>query len=212
MSAPDHLDEVLVPERCALIIVDMQNDYCHPDGILGSMGLDLSMVDPMCDVVAGLRETAHAQRVPVIFLKTVHTDETDSPTWKRRYAGLGGLCRADTWGADYYRLQPHGEDIVVIKHRYSGFIGTRLEHVLRALSRCTLVFTGGATNVCVESTLRDGFMRDFETLLVQDGTAAPSRAAHEATLANVDRHFGTVCSAEEVQARWTACASRPVMT
>jgi ureidoacrylate peracid hydrolase len=198
----DHLEEVLAPERSVLVVVDLQNDYCHPDGVLGRLGLDMTAIDPMVAAATTLHAAAHESGVPVVFLRTVHTDETDSPSWSRRYAGVGGLCRAGTWGAEFYDLAPGDGDITVLKHRYSGFVGTRLENVLHTLRRDSVVFTGTATNLCVESTLRDAFMRDYDTVLVEDACAATDRAAHDATVVNVSRHFGAVATVQGVTERW----------
>lgn len=202
----DYVDEVLAPQRSVLVVVDLQNDYCHPEGALGQLGLDLSMVDPMVEATTALHAAAHQRDVPVVFLRTVHTGETDSPSWSRRYAGVGGLCRADSWGAEFYGLSPEDGDVTVVKHRYSGFVGTRLENVLHTLRRDTVIFTGTATNLCVESTLRDAFMRDFDTVLVEDACAATDRAAHDATVANVSRHFGAVSTVHQVTETWAHAA------
>lgn len=198
----DPLAQILDPRRSVLVVVDPQNDYCHPAGVLGRLGLDLAMVDPMIEAVKKLHATARSRGVPVIFIKTVHTDETDSPSWRRRHEGMDGLCREGTWGVEWYGLSPVEGDITVIKHRYSGFVGTRLENVLHTLGRNTLVFTGGATNVCVESTLRDAYHRDYETVLVEDASASTDRTAHEATLRNVNRFFGAVLPADGVHGYW----------
>ena len=104
----------------------------------------------------------------------------------------------------YDARQPGSHEFVVTKHRYSGFVGTELDLVLRSNDIRTVVMTGEATNVCVESTARDAFMRDYRVAFVSDCTASTVQAAHDATLFTMDRHFGTVLSGEDVIGAWDA--------
>jgi ureidoacrylate peracid hydrolase len=90
----------------------------------------------------------------------------------------------------------------VTKHRYSAFVGTDLEQVLRALGRRSVIMTGEATNVCVESTARDAYMRDFWVAFTSDCTASTSQAAHDATLYSMGKHFGQVLTSNDVIAAW----------
>lgn len=118
---------------------------------------------------------------------------------RRRPELQGKLMIVGTW--DYALvddLKPGPQDLVIHKPRYSGFCGTNLDMLLRARGIRTLVFTGVATNVCVESTLRDAFFLEYFPLLVAD-TAMPSGppSLHEATLLNVERFFGWVTTTNE---------------
>jgi ureidoacrylate peracid hydrolase len=90
---------------------------------------------------------------------------------------------------------------VVKKFRYSGFYGTELENLLRALGRDTIAITGVATNVCCDSTARDGAMRDFKVLFLSDCSASFTREEQEATLRNFDKHFGVVMDSKTFMAK-----------
>lgn len=193
---------VLDPSRSALVVIDVQNDYCHPDGALGAAGFDLSTIDPMVDVIEGLMVTARAAGIPVVFLRAEHSEHTDTPAWKRKSKHSLPICREGSWGAEFYRVGPAEGDPVVTKHRYSGFIRTELEQVLGALERSTLVMTGTATNVCVESTARDACMLDYDVVVVSDGVAATDPEAHRGTLQNLDRFFGHVVDSAFVTEAW----------
>ena len=92
---------------------------------------------------------------------------------------------------------------MVTKHRYSGFHNTDLDTILRAHGIRTIILTGVVTNVCVETTAREGFVRDYYVLLVDDGAAAYLREDHEMTLKNIDRFFGQVTSIAELTATWS---------
>ena len=198
------VEELIEPNSCVLLVIDVQNDYCNPDGALGSAGFDLSSLDPMVDVIESLISAAHEAMVPVIYLKNEHSDATDTPAWRRRSKHAMSVCRAGTWGADLYRLVPSPEDTVIAKHRYSAFIDSALSDVLAGWERTTLVFAGTATNVCVESTARHGAMLDFDVVVVEDGVAATDPDAHHATLENLERFFGHVVPSGVIRAAWNS--------
>jgi len=100
-------------------------------------------------------------------------------------------------------------ECIVTKHRYSGFINTDLDLILRAQGIQTLIMTGTATNVCVESTARDGFMLDYYIVFLGDCTGTGDRNLHEATLQNISGAFGVVCNSTDVSAHW-ATVPEPV--
>lgn len=188
------------PQHSALLIVDVQNDYCHKEGCLAQQDLDVSMVEEMMPNLKNMISAMKELSVPIIYIQTIHEDSTDSETWIKRLKGKNqkNLCRKDTWGAQFYQLEPDKDDVIVIKHRYSAFIHTRLESVLRALQIETLLMAGVSTNICVESTARDGFMLDFEVIFLSDCTAAFSREAHDMTLQTINQFFGTVATSKDV--------------
>ena len=196
------VSELIEPKSCVLVVIDVQNDYCSPDGALGSAGFDLSSLDPMVDMIETLIRAAHAATVPVIYLKNEHSDATDTPAWRRRSKHALSVCRAGTWGADLYRLVPSADDTVIAKHRYSGFIDSPLSDVLAGWDRTTLLFVGTATNVCVESTARHAAMLDFDVVVVEDGVAATDPDAHRAALENLERFFGHVVPGDVIEAAW----------
>jgi ureidoacrylate peracid hydrolase len=198
------LAELVVPKKSAVIVVDVQNDYCHPDGALGKIGQPTAAAMAMIPNLQTLLTAARANQTPVIFLQTIHTAATDSASWTWRNAGnLGGLCRTDTWGADFTEVRPLPDEPVVIKHRYSGFVNTRLDSVLRTLKIENLIMTGVSTNVCVESTARHGYMLDYHIVFLSDCTAAYSPEEHEGALYNMRTHFGVVATSADVIAAWT---------
>ncbi|WP_433706859.1 cysteine hydrolase family protein [Paenibacillus illinoisensis] len=180
-------------KNTALIVVDVQNDYCHPDGAISKSGIDVSSVKQMMPHLHSLLEAARGSSIPIIFLQTNHEDATDSEVWLSRFPdGVNPICRTGSWGANFYEVTPQANDIIVKKHRYSGFVHTRLESILQTLKIETLIMTGVSTNLCVESTAREGFMLDYHIVLIQDACAAFSQAEHDMTLKTVDTYFGMV--------------------
>lgn len=207
------LDELMRDSRTAVIVVDVQNDYCHPEGALPSSGCDVSGVPDMVSKLKQLLISARAHGAPVIFIQTLHENATDSEAWTTRSMGRSAkVCRTGSWGAEFYEVRPEDVDIVVHKHRYSAFVNTRLDSVLKTLKIETLIMTGVSTNVCVESTARDGFMLDYHIVLVKDACASYSAAAHEMTLENIEGYFGKVCRTEDIVSVWSAegAADEPI--
>ena len=212
------IEELVDVRHTALVVVDMQNDFCDSNGALAKSGSDPSLIQAMAPRLLRLLQTAREASLPIVHVRTEHSPWTDSESWIGRHHGQRRtVCFPGSWGAEYYpgfeprvdaERRPGGHEFVVTKHRYSGFVGTELELVLRAHGIRTVVMTGEATNVCVESTARDAFMRDYWVAFVSDCTASTSQSAHEATLYTMARHFGTVVTGEDVRRVWSAGSGR----
>ncbi|WP_100486887.1 cysteine hydrolase family protein [Sporolactobacillus pectinivorans] len=206
------LENSVDPSKTAFLVIDMQNDYCHKEGSLAKQGLDVSGVASMVPHLMHLIDQAEMYHVPVIYVRTIHEKSTDSGSWIHRLRGKSqtDLCRKGTWGSEFYKLVPEEEDIIVTKHRYSAFIHTKLDSVLHTLNVRNLLMAGVSTNVCVESTARDGFMLDYNVVLLSDCTAAFTREAYLMTLTNISQFFGTVAASNEVIDCW-ATLDKPGM-
>ncbi len=144
------------PERAALMVVDMQNAFCHKEAsFVAKLGADMQMC---IDAIAGCRrlvDAAHSASVPVIFLQAEwRSDYTDGGVIFNEI--MGGLAEAQalvtgTWDAQIIdELTPEPRDYVIHKNRFSGFYGTQLEPLLRSLRIERLVVCGVTTNICVE--------------------------------------------------------------
>lgn len=205
------------PAHTALIVVDVQNDFCSPDGSLAGVGNDVSAAVEMVPRLQSLIENARAVGMPVVFIQTIHDETNDSPQWLGRVdAGPGterpGItCRTGSWGGQFYEVAPQPGDHVVIKYRYSAFIGTNLEILLRTLGVQSLLFTGVATEICVESSLRDGLFADYWVSLVEDCAASYSQAAHDASVSVVGTQFGTVTTSTELASIWAPAQALAVV-
>jgi ureidoacrylate peracid hydrolase len=199
------LPEKVNPAHTALLIVDVQRDFCAPDGAFSVLGRDLNRVQRILPRLKLLVEAARRSQVRVVFLRYVQSELTESDVHlEQRARGRADLryCQEGTPGAEFYYVLPEAGDAVVNKHRYSGFINTDLGIILRSLGIRTIVMTGVATNGCVEATARDGFMHDFYVVFVDDCSATYSEEMHQATLANVRDAYGVVVVAEELTGIW----------
>ena len=207
------LEERVEPGHTALLIVDMQNDFVHQEGVFARVGLDVTMFQEITPRVIDLTRQARALDIPVIFIQMNHSKWTNSDVWLQRrrvtaHDRAGTLPHVDlvapgSWGAKWYGdLQPGKEDFVVTKHRYSAFINTNLDLVLRSLKCRTLVVTGGETSLCLGTTAMDGLMHDYYIVLPEDCIAGIDPETHRMTLGILDRFFGIVTTSDEIMKIW----------
>lgn len=201
------LETVLCERKCALILIDVQNEFCHPDGSFGQKGLDLSRVKSIIEPLQALIAAARQKGVPVIFIKNTEDASTDAEGWVCRPDGdenspNEGVTRRGTWGAEIYALEPAGGDIVLEKHRFSAFHNTPLDTVLRSLGVQTTVFGGLATNVCVQTSATHAVMHGYHVVVAEDGCAAWFPESHEAALNNLRLFVGKVVSSGEIIRCW----------
>ncbi len=204
------------PTETAVIVVDMQNDFVAEGGMFARAGLPISAAQAVVEPTARVLTAARAAGMKVVYLQMAFESDLsnlggpDAPNRVRHLAfgvgqpvetpdgGTGRFLIKDTWNTDILsELTPEPDDIVVSKHRYSGFFETTLDATLRELGIKQLVFTGVTCSVCVESTLRDAFYRDYQCLLLADCTAEPigsefGRSNHDASLLVIEKLFGWV--------------------
>ena len=214
-AKPQPLDLDLA--RTALVVVDMQNAFAVKGGLLDIAGHDISGAAPVIETNRRLIGAARAAGVKVVYLVICYKpdlsdagDET-SPNHHKELARVlmrarpelaGKLLIDDTWDAQIVdALKPAPGDIVIRKTRYSGFCRTDLEAQLRKLGMRYLLFTGIATNVCVESTARDAYFAEFWPILIEDAMnhAGPD-FVRQATLWNFENVLGWVTKADDVMA------------
>lgn len=205
--------------RTAVVVVDMQNDFCHPDGWLGHIGVDVgparSPIEPLRKLLPKLR----AAGMPVIWLNwgnrpdrmnlppgVLHVYDPDG-----RSVGIGQplpsngahVLEEGSWAAAVVdELAPEEGDIAVSKYRMSGFQDTELDSILRNLNVTSLLFAGVNADQCVLCTLQDAASRGYDCILLEDCSATTSPSfCMDATLYNVRQCFGFVVSGAEMQDR-----------
>jgi nicotinamidase-related amidase len=189
--------------RTALVNIDPQNDFLHPEGWYAKSGVDIAHMRRVIDPTITLLHEARDRAIPVIWTRHGFRDERDAGTLfhLRPFLKDGGL-RRDTWGWEILaELGPRDEDWFVEKNRLSAFYNTNLELVLRGLGAQTVIFTGVLTNQCVAATTKDATFRDFLPVVVEECTGTTLPHLHEPALEMVSVGWGQVCSLEEVLAQ-----------
>lgn len=209
------------PAHTALVVIDIQNDFCAEGGMLEREGYECSRIRTMVPRLVELIDKARAAGCLIVYIQTIYNAdfnlmsdvwlEQSLRRWKGRFIEYP-VCLQGGWGGEFYGgIAPREGEPIVHKHRYGGFIGTNLDMVLRSNGIRTMIMTGAITNGCVESTARDGFFHDYYIVFVDDCTATVSEELHQGTLHNIDRWFGHVVQAREVVACWQD-AGKPAIT
>lgn len=205
--------------RCAVLVVDMQNDFGARGGMFDRAGIDIAPIERAVEPTARVLEAARAAGLPVVYLAMqFRPDLSDAgpPGAPNRVkhaplglgrevpapgGGAGRVLVEGTWNtAILPRLAPKPGEVVVPKQRYSGFFETDLDRTLRDRGVDTLIVTGCTTSVCVESTVRDAMFRDYRCVVLEDCTGEPigadlPRSNHEASLLAIQLLFGWVSDA-----------------
>jgi nicotinamidase-related amidase len=196
--------------RTALLVVDMQNDFCHPEGWLGHIGVDVAPARAPIPPLAALLPVLRRQDVPVVWVNWGNRPDrlNLSPSLLHVYkptgigTGLGdplpgsgaAVLERGSWSAAVVdELVQEAADIRVSKYRMSGFWDTELDSILRNLGVTTLLFAGVNVDQCVLCTLQDANFLGYDCVLLEDcsGTTSPEYC-FAATLYNVRQCFGFV--------------------
>ena len=203
-----------------MLVIDMQNDFGEKGGMFDRAGIDISAIQAAVVPTAKVLAAARGNGIPVVYLKMAFkADLSDagpagSPNHDRHQFMKAGeevfdpngkpsrILVRDTWNtAILDALAPEPGDLVIYKHRFSGFFETELHSLLTARGIRDLIVVGCTTSICVESTIRDAMFRDYSCLLLRDCTAepigdAPGRSNHEASLLSIRMLLGWVSSSD----------------
>ena len=210
------------PHQTALIVVDMQNDFGAKGGMFDRAGIDIEPIRAIVPKVAKTITAARASGIKVTYLKMGFQPDLsdigprDGPNYLKHqqlYVGEpnsapdGSASRIlirDTWDTEIVpELKPTSDDIVIWKHRFSGFHETDLDSTLKRLRIRYLIFAGATTSVCVESTMRDGMFLDYVPVLLSDATAEPlgyamDQSNQKASIRVLSALFGWVTDSDEL--------------
>ncbi|MEM2320473.1 MAG: cysteine hydrolase [Candidatus Bathyarchaeia archaeon] len=193
--------------RSSVIVVDMQNVFLSPGGLFDLMSVNISKIRRIIKPVKGVLNYSRKHGLRIIYLRQAYSPDLsdsggpESPNyWKVRSLVLlrekpslkDKSSIRGTWGAEIIdEVKPLPGELVIDKQRYSGFVNTRLEDILKNLNIKYLFFVGIFLNVCVESTVRDAFFRDFWPIVIYDCCEAIGPLyAKKVSLWNISNIFG----------------------
>ncbi|MFQ5914107.1 MAG: cysteine hydrolase family protein [Nitrospinota bacterium] len=203
------LEEKVNPAHSAVIVIDVQNDFCADEGWFGKIGRNLKDMQAMTPRLAQFIDAARSHGVPVIWVRCDYDDvflgaNQKERTHRKKHGSAP--CLSGTWGQEFYGVQPKEGEVIVTKHRYDAFEGTDLDVVLKSNGVHTLLMTGVTTECCVESTSRHGFFLGYYIALVEDCCGTYDPALQEGTKRIIDEYFGVATAAEKIEAAWAALA------
>lgn len=199
-------------KRLVVIIIDMQNAFVSKGGMFDLWGADISsclkVIEPIKNIAGGARSKGVkviyvAHRLPPdlcdigpsspFYYKGILASYRDKPQMRDK------LIIKGTWGAEIVdELKPQEGDMLVEKQRYSAFAGTNMDMILKTYDIKYIAFTGVATNVCVESSLRDAMHREYFPILISDATGAVSQSVQAMTIDFVKECFGWVTTSDKL--------------
>lgn len=202
--------------KTAIIVIDMQNDFCHPDGWLSHIGVDVTPARQPIKPLQNLLPALRTQGIPIIWLNWGNRPDllNISPAALHVYnptgEGIGlndplpkngaKVLMKDSWAAAVVdELEQKPGDICIDKYRMSGFWDTPLDSILKNIGRTTLFFAGVNADQCVMATLQDANFLGYDCILIKDCTATTSpEYCWLATLYNVKQCFGFVTESQEI--------------
>ena len=190
-------------QRPALIVIDMQNGFCAPEGFMAKVGLGYENAASVVQPIARLLASARAAGIPIFHTRyTLKADYSNAGLLSEMFPTMkdtGGMVEGTWDNAVVEELTPEDGEVVIDKTRYSAFVGTDFEERLRELGVDTLIVCGVTTECCVESTVRDAFQRDIRILVPADAVHASDTQRHEDALRVIDYCFGTLTNVEELE-------------
>ena len=202
-----HPEAFLDAAHTALLMIDIQNDFCHKDGVAGREGKNLAMMEGMLSHASRLLQAARTAGVLVVHVQhtVLPVGGSDAPAWRYFLSPLspdGKIVVQGTWGHGFMdAVKPLPGENILTKHRSSAFFNTQLDTLLRARQVRTIAFCGVLAEGCVESTLRDSFHRDYYPVLVPDATASYSKDIHSAYVMVASARHDAM-STDDLMAAW----------
>ncbi len=198
----DTLDELVDPRWSAVLAIDIQNDFCSPQGHFARYGKNVAQMAPAVARMVEFVSRAQQLGMRTIFMQQASLPDArmDSPAWlrfKTRDGKAPDYAIPGSWGWQLVDgLTPRPDDWVVEKFRPDGFIGTHLDHILRTQQIQSVIICGTTTEGCVESTVRAASYHDYYTVVVGDAVASPNAELHEGSLRFFRARYPTHTSTE----------------
>jgi nicotinamidase-related amidase len=202
------------PATVAVVVVDVQNDFVHPEGRGGRDGSDVAPLLKAVDAINRLIEEARSTPATIVYVRTEHGPNVDVAPYQARYERRGmspsdTLCHGGSWGAELYTnlLPPRSGELEVVKHGYDAFQRTPLVELLRERGVTTVIVTGVVTNHCVRATAYSAFEQGFFVVVPRETTAAKNPEDASRALEDIAAWYGEIVSLDEVVAAWRGMPS-----
>lgn len=198
------LKKLVDPKTTAVIVIDIQNDYCAPSGkIAKEIGLDVTALQSTVPHLIEFVDKSREMELPIIFTQMIEDPEYMAENAKLKKEGRS-LCTPDTEGFEYYQIQPKEGDYELIKKTYDAFSNPELEEILKKHNIKNLIIIGAYTAICVDSTIRAGFTRGYNIVVPEDLVGMPEERAYQQKAA-IDVWkliFAHVVKSDEIKKEW----------
>ena len=204
----DTLEEVVEPSHSAVLVIDMQNRSCLPEGRLANAGVDISMMREILPPMVNFLDAARAYDVPIIFLQALTGPNLMSHSapflkFASHVLGVTPDWPDESWEGELLaELKRRPDEPVVVKYRSSAFVNTNLDSILRAIGTKTTIVVGQQTPGCVEASVRSAADHDYYPVVVTDCVGSLRRDLHEASMKVMTARWDSATSQEIVDV-WT---------
>jgi ureidoacrylate peracid hydrolase len=195
------LTKKLSPSDTALLVIDIQNDFCSPKGLLAARGKDVSGMDSMIEQLIRLVSMCEQAGIPAFYTQQLYDRSHLNNLQKEQYDLDGKLITCDINGDGYkfYAINPP-PDRVFPKYNYNIFSNNELRRELEASGVKTLIVTGVSTQICVETAIRNGFDLGYKIVVPRDlvATTASDPEIQTRTLSLVEKTYGVVVDSSDI--------------
>ncbi|MGQ9593608.1 MAG: cysteine hydrolase family protein [Anaerolineae bacterium] len=207
------LEEQIAQDRCALLVIDMQNDFVSPQGMMARFGFDLSMVQEVAPRLARFIQQARQRGIFIVHTRVINDATQNPPSWYA-FWGPPAVTIEGSWGAAFAPgFEPQEGEPVVTKYTYGAFTGTNLDTILRRREVKTLIVTGTGPNICAGDTMHQGFALGYHIVAPRDLLASFTvkgpefnQTVKDVAMYILERHYGKVVTSEEIVQIWDARA------
>ena len=200
--------KLINPKNTALIVVDIQNDYCADDGKVAlERKFDLTPVQKSIPVLIRFLDVAREYNVPIIFTRMIEDHRYMKTNAKIKFQtskkGLD-LCTPNTYGFEYYQVKPQKGDFEITKKTYDAFSNATLEKILKRKKIKNIILVGAYTAVCVDATLRSAFTKGYNIVVPRDLVSMPKERQrhHRAAIDIWNFIFAHVLKSREIETCW----------
>ena len=193
-------------KKMGILVIDIQNDFCHDDGIFAQQGLNIKPVQEVTPRIKAFIDEVRKYNVPIIYTLQIESDEVSPENLKRQFASrkLVPVCAPNSWGSELYQLEPAEGEHIIEKHTYDPFSNPRLRKILDKRAVNTLVIAGVNTDVCIDTTVRRAFTENYNVVVPKDLVASVNDdSCHNESnsyLRVFNQFFGTVTESDYVLA------------
>ncbi len=208
MTVCDTLEEMVDPRRVAVLAIDIQNDFCSPEGHFARNGRNIDMIREKLPTMRRFVVEARKLGLPIVLMRqcTDPGGSSDSPAWRRfktRDGKTPFYTTVGTWGWQVDDgLEQAASDWTIDKYRPDAFVGTRIDRLLRANGIESVVILGTTTEGCIESTVRGASYHDYYTIVVRDAVATSSQVLHDGSMRLFEARY-PLATADELLGIWT---------
>jgi len=198
--ANDHISQVRkkIIRSPAVLVVDVQNDFCSDEGMLKKAGKDISRIQAMTENLLVFLDHIKGLGIPIVYIRSNYDEKylhrNIIEVYRRNR--LANLCSEGTWGADFYKVRPNKN--IFTKYRYNAFTNKKLIKWLKKNKIKTLILTGCQTDVCVDSTARSGFIKGYYIVAIEDCLASTINSNHKRVIKFMSRYYGAQIRSSKV--------------